>query len=315
VFLPTHRGDRFLCMMPLFHSFALAMNLYQALVRAGTLVILPRYRPDWVVAALVDERITVLPAGVTVFTGLLGFDGFAGVTLPHLRVCYSGASALPTDILRRWQEATGTPIYEGYGQTEAGPILTYNAPQFPMKSGRVGLPLPGTEVRIVDVATGLPVPNGQPGEICARGPQIMLGYWNRPGETSATLRNGWLHTGDIGALDADGHLAVLDRLKDMVITGGYNVYPREVEDVLLIHEAVREAACFGVPDAYRGEVLHAHVVLRQAAPTEDILSHCRTNLARYKVPGVLTVVGAIPRTTVGKIDKIALKRDATAASS
>jgi long-chain acyl-CoA synthetase len=312
--LPTRPGDRFLCMMPLFHSFALAMNLYQALVCAGTLVILPRYRPDWVVAALRDERITVLPAGATVFTGLLAYDGFANADLSHLRVCYSGASALPAEILRRWEQATRAPIYEGYGQTEAGPILTYNAPHTPTKPGHVGLPLPGTEIQIVDPATGQPT--DQPGEIRARGPQIMAGYWNRPEETAAALRDGWLHTGDIGALDADGHVAILDRLKDMVITGGYNVYPREIDDVLLTHPAVQESASFGVPDTYRGEVLHAHVVLRHPAAIDDILAHCRTNLARYKVPASLTVVDAIPKTPVGKIDKAALKRgqSATAAS-
>jgi long-chain acyl-CoA synthetase len=310
-FLPTQDGDRFLCMMPLFHSFALAMNLYQALVCAGALVILSRYRPDWVVAALADERITVLPAGATVFAGLLGFDGFADADLRHLRVCYSGASALPAEILRRWEQATGAPIHEGYGQTEAGPILTYNAPHLPMKPGHVGTPLPGTELQIVDVVTGHPLPAGQPGEIRARGPQIMFGYWNRPQETAAALRDGWLHTGDIGTVDADGHLAILDRLKDMVITGGYNVYPREVDDVLLMHPAVQEAASFGVPDAYRGEVLHAHVVPRQPIEVDGLLAHCRQNLARYKVPVSITIVAAIPRTTVGKIDKLALRQAAS----
>lgn len=306
--LPTQCGDRFLCMMPLFHSFALAMNLYQALVRAGTLVILPRYRPDWVVNTLGQERITVLPAGATVFTGLLGYEGFAAADLQHLRVCYSGASALPAEILRRWSDQTGAPIFEGYGQTEAGPILTYNSPLQPVKPGFVGKPLPGTEIQIVYVATGLPVPAGHPGEIRARGPQIMLGYWQRPEETEAALRNGWLHTGDIGAIDADGDLTILDRLKDMVITGGYNVYPREVDDVLLMHPSVQEAASFGVPDAYRGEVLHACVMVRSAVSVDDLLAHCRVNLAKYKVPTVLRLVDAIPKTGVGKIDKVTLRR-------
>lgn len=305
-FLPTREGDRFLCMMPLFHSFALAMNLYQALVCAGTLVILPRYRPDWVVAALGEERVTVLPAGATVFTGLLGYAGFASADLRHLRMCQSGASALPADILRRWEQATGAPIYEGYGQTEAGPILTYNSPHFPMKPGHVGLPVPGTEVQIVDPVTGQPT--DRLGEIRARGPQIMAGYWNRPEETASALRDGWLHTGDIGVIDADGHLAILDRLKDMVITGGYNVYPREVDEVLLMHPAVREAACFGVSDPYRGEVLHARVVLNYPFAIEDILTHCRTNLAKYKVPASLLAVDTIPKTPIGKIDKAALRR-------
>jgi long-chain acyl-CoA synthetase len=311
--LPTRDGDRFLCMMPLFHSFALAMNLYQALYCAGAIVILPRYRPDWVVEALTLERISVLPAGATVFTGLLGYDGFAQADLRHLRVCYSGASALPAEVLRRWQQATGASIYEGYGQTEAGPILTYNSPHFPVKPAHVGVPLPGTEVQVVDVATGQNVlASGEPGEVRARGPQIMSGYWDRPEETAAALRYGWLYTGDIGTFDADGHLAILDRRKEMVITGGYNVYPREVDEVLLLHPAVQEAAAFGVPDAYRGEVLHAQVVLRLAAAVEagDILAHCRMNLAKYKVPVSLAVVDTIPKTAVGKIDKAALKQAA-----
>jgi long-chain acyl-CoA synthetase len=315
--LPTRDGDRFLCMMPLFHSFALAMNLYQALACAGAMIILPRYRPDWVVAALAAERITVLPAGATVFIGLLGYPPVASADWRHLRVCYSGASALPAAVLRRWQALTGTPVYEGYGQTEAGPILTYNAPHIPLKPGRVGLPLPWTEVQVVDVATGLPLTGpDQPGEIRARGPQIMLGYWKRAEETAAALRDGWLYTGDIGAFDSDGHLAILDRRKDMVITGGYNVYPREVEDVLLSHEAVQEAACFGVPDDYRGEVLHAHVVIRHpGVGVEALLAHCHGNLARYKVPAVLAIVPAIPKTVVGKIDKVALRSEASGSQS
>ncbi len=304
-FLPTHNGDRFLCMMPLFHSFALAMHLYQALWCAGALIVLPRYRPDWVVTALDAEHITVLAAGATVFTSLLNYDGFTGGT--SLRVCYSGASALPEAILRRWRDRTGAPVYEGYGQTEAGPILTYNSPRFPMKPGRVGRPLPGTEVQVVDIASGAILPTGEPGEIRARGPQIMTGYWQRPEETAAALRDGWLYTGDIGAFDSDGDLMILDRRKDMVITGGYNVYPREVEDVLLMHPAVTEAAVFGVPDAYRGEVPHGVVVARSAVAIDELAAHCRANLAAYKVPVSLRVVPAIPKTPVGKIDKTALR--------
>jgi long-chain acyl-CoA synthetase len=305
-FLPTRDGDRILCMMPLFHSFALAMHLYQALWCAGALIVLPRYRPDWVVAALDAERVTVLAAGATVFTGLLNYDGFNGSA--SLRVCYSGASALPAAILRRWADRTGAPIYEGYGQTEAGPILTYNSPLFPMKPGRVGRPLPGTEVEVVDTASGAILPTGEPGEIRARGPQMMTGYWQRPEETAAALRDGWLYTGDIGAFDADGDLVILDRRKDMVIVGGYNVYPREVEDVLLTHPAVTEAAVFGVPDAYRGEVPHGVVVARSAVTVDALAAHCRANLAAYKVPVVLRLVPGIPKTPVGKIDKTALRR-------
>jgi long-chain acyl-CoA synthetase len=307
-FLPTRADDRFLCMMPLFHSFALAMNLYQAAWCGGCLVILPRYRPDWVIEAIARERITALPAGATVFTGLLGFDGMAGADLSSLRIAYSGASALPAEVLRRWQATVGCPIFEGYGQTEAGPILTYNSPLFPAKPGKVGPPLPLTEVQIVDTESGTrALPAGEAGEIRARGPQIMMGYWNRPEETASALRDGWLHTDDIGAFNADGHLQILDRKKDMVITGGYNVYPREVDEVLLLHASVREAATFGVPDSYRGERLVSQVVAASDVTDEQLLAHCRANLAPYKVPSAIRLVDAIAKTTVGKVDKVRLR--------
>lgn len=306
--LPSVDGDRVLCMMPLFHSFAMAMGLFLAAYARGTLVILPRYRPDWVIEAIADHAITVLPAGPTVFRGLLAALGDHGGKLGSLRVCYSGSAALSADTLQRWEARTGCHIYEGYGQTEAGPILTYNSPSFPMKPGRVGVALPDTEVQVVDLDTGrIVLPPGESGEVRARGPQIMQGYWQRPEETAAALRDGWLYTGDIGVFDADGHLAILDRRKEMVITGGYNVYPREVDDVLLLHPAVQEAAAFGVPDAYRGEVVHAHVVLRGEATVDDLLAHCRANLAAYKIPVSLRIVAAIPKTKIGKIDKAALK--------
>ncbi len=307
-FLPTVPGDRFLCMMPLFHSFAMAMNLYQALWCAGTLVILPRYRPDWVLSALDAERITVLPAGATVFIGLLGFEGMSQARMPALRACYSGASSLPAEVIRRWQERTGCFIHEGYGQTEAGPILTYNSPHFASKPGSVGLPLPQTEVQIVDLDSGTRVlGQGETGEIRARGPQLMLGYWQRPDETAQALRDGWLYTGDIGCFDADGHLFIVDRKKDMIITGGYNVYPREVDEVLMMHALVREAATVGMPDAYRGECVVSHVVA-DGVDEATLIAHCRENLARYKVPITIRFVPALPRTSVGKIDRASLRR-------
>jgi long-chain acyl-CoA synthetase len=307
-FLPTLPGDRFLCMMPLFHSFAMAMNLYQALWCAGALVILPRYRPDWVLSAMDEERITVLPAGATVFIGLLGFEGMAHARFPALRACYSGASSLPADVIRRWHERTGCFIHEGYGQTEAGPILTYNSPHFVSKPGSVGLPLPRTEVQLVDLVTGTRVVGlEESGEIRARGPQLMRGYWQRSEETSQALREGWLYTGDIGRFDADGHLFIVDRKKDMIITGGYNVYPREVDDVLMMHPAVHEAATVGVPDDYRGECVVSHVVAR-GIDEATLLVHCRENLARYKVPVAIHLVEGLPRTSVGKIDRARLRQ-------
>lgn len=309
--LPTRPDDEsVLCMMPLFHVFAVAMCLHLAAYCRGRLVILPRYKPDLVLEAIGAERITRLPAGPTVFIGLLAHERFARTDFSSLRTAYSGSAPLPEETLKRWQAATGTPILEGFGQTEAGPVLTYVREGGVLKPGSVGPVLPLTEIEIVDVETGTRVlPAGELGEIRARGPQIMRGYRNRPRETAEALRGGWLYTGDIGELDADGYLYIRDRKKDMAIVGGYNVYPREVDEVLFAHPAVKEAAAAGVPDPYYGESIRAYVVLKEGATAtvEDILAHCASNLARYKVPSRIHLVAELPRTTVGKIDRRALK--------
>ena len=309
--IPTDpAGERILCVMPLFHVFAVSMCLHLAAYCRGTLIVLPRYKSDIVLETLARERISFLPAGPTIFNGLLAHPEFARTDFSALRCCVSGSAPLPEQTLRAWQAATGSFILEGYGQTEAGPVLTYNPAAGTRKVGSVGPALPLTEVEIVDVETGTKtLPAGRQGEIRARGPQIMSGYRNLPRETAETLRDGWLYTGDIGELDDDGYLFIRDRKKDMAIVGGYNVYPREVDEVLYAHPAVLEAAAVGVPDAYRGEVIRAYVVLRPEAraTAEALLDHCRANLAKYKVPAAIVPVDALPKTPVGKIDKKALR--------
>jgi len=214
---------------------------------------------------------------------------------------------LAEETLRRWREAVGAPVYEGYGQTEAGPVLSFNAPGR-VKTGSVGVAVPHTEIEIVDVETGQRVlPTGERGEIRARGPQVMQGYRNRPQESVEALRGGWLYTGDIGELDAEGFLFIRDRKKDMAIVGGYNVYPRELEEVLCAHPAVAEAAAVAGPDAYWGEVLHAYVSARGPTDEEQLLAHCRERLAKYKIPATLEVLDALPKISVGKLDKLPLK--------
>lgn len=309
--LPTRAGDEsILCMMPLFHVFAVAMCLHLSVYCRGKLVIMPRYRPDAVLDLLAAEKITRLPAGPTVFIGLLNHEKFAGTDFAALRCAYSGSAPLPEETLRRWTERTGTPILEGFGQTEAGPVLTYVREGGPLKVGSVGTPLPLTTIEIVDTDTGTRVlGTGEIGEIRARGPQIMSGYRNKPKETAEALRNGWLYTGDIGKVDSEGCLFIRDRKKDMVIVGGYNVYPREIDEVLYAHPAVKEAASIGVADPYYGEKVCAFVVLKADATTNagSLTEHCKKNLAPYKVPSVIHLIAALPRTTVGKIDKLALR--------
>lgn len=307
--LPTGANEVVLCVMPLFHVFATSMCLYLAANCGGLLVILPRYRPDLVLEALMRHKVTRLPAGPTIISGLMSFEGFGEADLGSLRAVYSGSAALPEAVLQRWEERVGCPIYEGYGQSEAGPVLTYQYEGENRIPGSVGRPVPETEVQIVDPEDGRTVlPVGEAGEIRARGPQIMAGYRARPQETAAALRDGWLYTGDIGRLDEDGNLYISDRKKDMVITGGYNVYPREVEEVLHAHPSVSEAAVIGRPDDYRGEIVVAYLAMRPGAERDfDTLEeYCRQNLARYKVPASFVQLPSLPRTVIGKLDKPAL---------
>jgi long-chain acyl-CoA synthetase len=309
--LPTDAGDeRVLCVMPLFHVFAQAMCLHLAAMARGTLHVLPRYRPDWTLDALERERITRFPAGPTVFNGLTAFEGFEDRDWSRLRCAYSGSAPLSVATLKRWEAATGALIYEGYGQTEAGPILTFNGPRFPARPGTVGRPVEGTQIRLM--ALGDPTREaepGEPGEIAARGPQVMSGYKGLPEETERTLMDGWLHTGDVGRFDEAGYLVIEDRKKDLVLVGGFNVYPREVDEVLMAHDAVAEAAVVGVPDAYRGERLVAHVVLREGAACGEgeLARHCEAMLVRYKRPAAYVFERALPRTPAQKIDKKALR--------
>jgi long-chain acyl-CoA synthetase len=315
--LPTEpEAERVLAVTPLFHVYAVSMGLYLAAYSRGTLVILPRYRPELVLEAIERHRITLFSGSPTLFTGLMAYEHFARHDLASLRLCYSGSAALPQETLRRWEQATGCGVVEGYGQSEAGPVLTYNPRDGVRKIGSVGVTLPLTEVQVVDVETGTRVLGpGQVGEIRARGPQIMRGYRALPEETAAALRDGWLYTGDIGELDADGYLYIRDRKKDMVIVGGYNVYPREVEEALYAHPSVIEAAVVGVPDSYRGEALVAFVVCREPGPSADVLrEHLAERLVRYKIPGTIHFVGALPKTVVGKTDKTRLRSQAREAA-
>ena len=310
--LPSGGDERILVVTPLYHSYAIAMGLYLAVYCRGTLHILSRYRADDVLATIARERITLFAGSPTLFVGLMAHEAFSATDFSSLRLCFSGASALPVETLRRWEQATGCGICEGYGQSEAGPVLTYNPGNGVRKPGSAGPPLPLTEIEIVDVTDGRQrLSAGEVGEIRARGPQIMTGYRNRPEETATALRDGWLYTGDIGMLDVDGYLFIQDRKKDMVIVGGFNVYPREIEEVLCAHPCVQEAAVIGVPDSYRGEALRAYVVLRPgAATTEETLSaHMRERLTKYKNPREICIRASLPKTSVGKIDKTRLRSE------
>jgi len=305
--LPASRdGERLLCTMPLFHTYAVAMCLHNAANCGATLVILPKFTPEALFALAVAERITILAGSPSIFTSLLKHEAFSAAHFASLRMSYSGSAALPEALLRRWEEATGAPVLEGYGQSESGPVLSFNPLHGVRKAASVGIALPETEIQIVDPLDGETVYGaGRVGEIRARGPQIMTGYRNRPEETAQALRAGWLYTGDLGELDQDGYLYIRDRKKDMVLVSGFNVYPREVEEVLAQHPAVLETAVIGVPDEQRGSKVKAFMVFRpgSSASEAELDAHCRTNLAAYKVPREYVVLAQLPKTGVGKIDK------------
>jgi len=309
---PTEpEAERVLAITPLFHVYAVAMGLYLACYCRGTLVIMPKYRPDVVLQTIQQHRITLMSGSPTIFIGLMAFEGFGRYDLTSLRACSSGASALSGETLARWESATGCTVSEGYGQSESGPVLSYNPRLGTRKQGSVGIAVPDTEIQIVDTETGTEVlPAGEVGEIRARGPQIMQGYRGLPIETALALRDGWLYTTDIGELDGEGYLSIRDRKKEMVIVGGFNVYPREVEDALSTHPDVLEAGVVGVADAYRGEALIACIVTRDSRLTQQaITDHLTGRLAKYKIPNEVRFVDALPKTSIGKTDKNQLRAD------
>lgn len=310
--LPTAtHGERILCILPLFHIYGVAMCLHNAVYAGATLVILPRFTPDATFALLAGEHISILAGSPTIFIGLMSDAQFASMNFPHLSLSYSGSAPLPAALLQKWEDATGAPVLEGYGQSESGPVISFNPLAGTHKAGSVGLVLPETQLEIVDaVDASKTCDAGQPGEIRIRGPQVMLGYRNRANETAQALRDGWLYTGDIGELDEDGYLYIRDRKQDMILVSGYNVYPREIEEVLHRHPGVLEAAIVGVQDEYRGETICAYVARASGHPVDaaQLNVYCREFLAPYKVPRSYEFVDMLPKTSVGKVDKLALRQ-------
>jgi len=301
--------DRGLCALPLFHCFGQNFIMNALVTAGGTLVLHERFGPAEFLDAVGRHRITLLYAVPTMY--ILFLSGGAGDLgardLSSLRLSFSAAAMLPADVEARWRAATGLAISQGYGLTECSPFATYNHER-DHRPGSVGTPIENVEVRVVD-EHDREVPDGTLGEIVIRGPNVMQGYLGKPAETAETLRGGWLHSGDIGYRDADGYFYVVDRVKDMINVSGFKVYPREVEEVLFAHPAVREAAVLGRPDAVKGEVVRACVVLRAGheAGADELIALCRERIAPYKVPVVVEFLSALPKSPTGKILKKELR--------
>ncbi|MFF5789127.1 long-chain fatty acid--CoA ligase [Streptomyces sp. NPDC012693] len=295
--------------LPLFHSFGQVVGLNCAVAVGACLTLLPRFDPARALSVIEHDRVTVFLGVPTMYTLMLGLDGRAGHDVSSLRVCVSGGSPLPVEVLNGFQAEFGCAVLEGYGLSESSPLACINRIDRVRVPGTIGRPIDGVEMRVVD-KKGVELPDGEIGEIVIRGHNVMKGYWRRPEATAATIRDGWLYTGDLGTRDEAGDFRIVDRSKDVIIRGGFNVYPREVEEVLYQHPSVAEAAVIGVPHPTHGEEVAAAVVLRPGAVTtpEELREFVRSQVAAFKYPRVVWTADALPKGATGKI----LKREITA---
>ncbi|MGM0882254.1 MAG: long-chain-fatty-acid--CoA ligase [Bacillota bacterium] len=295
--------ERFLAAMPLFHVFGLTVLMNMSVLRAGMLILLPRFEPDTVLQTISQLHPTIFPGAPTMYVALINHKAAAKANLSSINVCVSGSAGLPLEVQEQFESLTGGRLIEGYGLTEASPVTHANPLWGTRKIGTIGVPFPDTDAAVIDPATGKHLPAGELGELVVRGPQVMKGYWNKPEETAKVLRDGWLSTGDLATMDEDGYFTIMDRIKDIIIAGGFNIYPREVEEVLFEHPAVREAAVVGVKDAYRGETVKAFIVLKDGwqVSRSQLDRWCRERLAAYKVPHHYTFRETLPKSMIGKV--------------
>jgi long-chain acyl-CoA synthetase len=303
--------------LPLFHSFGQVCQLVSGVHSGNTLVLLPRFDPQVVVTTMLAERVNLWCGVPTMYWALMdllrqedsGID--VGAIAAHMRLCVSGGAPMPVGLLEDVSMRLGVRILEGYGLSETSPVATFNHLERPSKPGTVGQPIFGVEVQCVS-ESGAPVPAGERGEVVIRGPNIMKGYYRQPEATAEALRGGWFHSGDIGVIDADGYLAIVDRKKDMILRGGFNVYPREVEEVLLTHPAVAQCAVVGIADERLGEDVKAFIVRKkgQAATEEELIAWCREKIAVYKAPRCVEFTDALPMSATGKVLKRVLRAGA-----
>jgi long-chain acyl-CoA synthetase len=300
----------FLNVAPMFHIWGLTYATWVPIFTGGTLVMIPKYDPDEVVRKLAEHRVSIFAGGpAPIYIGLLRSPLFDQVDLSALKYCLSGGAPCPEDLHREWLKRTGCPLLEGWGMSEGAPFCL-NRYDGERKLLSVGNPVPETEVEVVDLETGTRVlPMGEAGEVRVRGPQMMTGYHNKPEETAYALRDGYMYTGDIGYVDKDGFLFLVDRKKDMVIVGGYNVYPREIDEVLFNHPAIHEAATVGKRDDRLGEVVVAFVARKSGAELDEehFFAYCKDNLVKYKRPVEVHFIDALPRTGTNKIDRMKLR--------
>jgi long-chain acyl-CoA synthetase len=298
--------------LPLFHSFGQTCCLNGAVAAGACLTLIPRFDPAKALEIIARDRVTVFDGVPTMYHAMLAHPDREGADVSTLRMCVSGGSAMPVEVMREFERAFGCIILEGYGLSETSPVASFNHPHRERKPGSIGTPIAGVEMKVVDDDDN-DVPQGEVGEIVIRGHNVMKGYWNRPDATAEVMKGGWFHTGDMATMDADGYFFIVDRKKEMIIRGGYNVYPREIEEVLYEHPAVSEAAVIGVADEALGEEVGAAIVLRpgQDAGADEIRAFVKERVAAYKYPRRIWFADELPKGPTGKI----LKREITAPES
>lgn len=294
-----------LAVIPFFHAFALTSLVNLSVLMGTTIIALPRFDLKQVLQTIHKKRPTIFPAVPTIYAAINNAPDIAQYNLRSVTCCVSGGAPLPQEVKDKFEALTGCSLVEGYGLSEASPVVCAN-PLGGNATGSIGFALPGTELQLLSLENGKPVPQGEKGELCVRGPQVMRGYWNQPLETANVLRDGWLHTGDVATMDADGRVFIVDRIKDMILNGGYNVYPRNIEDAAYRHGDVLEAVCAGVPDALRGEAVKLWVYLKPDATATE--SGLKTFLKDYLSPvelpkQIIISPEPLPKTLIGKLSR------------
>lgn len=298
--------------LPFFHVYGMTTIMNLSIMQAYKMILLPKFDVETVLKTIEKKKPTLFPGAPTMYIALLNHPTLANYDLSSIKVCISGSAPLPVEVQQKFEQITGGKLIEGYGLTEASPVTHSNFLWDGERiKGSIGVPWPDTEAKIVSLETGEEANVNEIGELVVRGPQVMKGYWNQPFETESVLRDGWLYTGDMGYMDERGYFFIVDRKKDMIIASGYNIYPREVEEVLYEHPKVQEAVVIGVPDEYRGETVKAFIVLKEGmqCTEEELNQFMRSRLAAYKVPRIYEFRKELPKTAVGKILRRALAEE------
>ena len=307
-----HGRERALAVLPFFHVFAMTAVMNFAVSQGAELIIMPRFVLDDAMKLIDRGKPTVMPGVPTMFTAILSHPRLKSFDLSSLKYCVSGGAPLPVELKQRFEQLTGCKVVEGYGLTEASPSVTCNPVEGPVKEGSIGQPLPGTIVSLRDLADpSKEVGLGEKGEICVKGPQVMRGYWHKPEETANQFVGDFLRTGDVGVMDEEGFIFIVDRIKDLIICSGYNVYPRRIEEAIYQHRAVEEVTVIGIQDEYRGEAPKAFIKLKagMVATADDIRRHLESRLSKIEMPAEIEFRDALPKTMIGKLSKKELKAE------